>query len=102
MSTNPREFIGANGPPQRDWVDDKTDTGATAIYGVCVALEGREYDGNMALTGMTIDKALSLFLEDVAAESGPHMAAVYAQRLIDGLKRFVPNPTGHPTKSTPS
>lgn len=86
--SNPREFVGANNPP-RNWVDDKTDAGASALYGAMMGLEMREFDGNMAMTGMTLDKALSTFLEDVAGEAGPQAASLYAARLIDGLKRFV-------------
>ncbi len=101
MSDNPRIFLGANRPPS-DWVDHKTDAGASALYGAMVGLESREFDGNMALTGMTLDKSLELFLQDVAAQAGIEAASIYASRLIQGLERFVIHNTGMKTTKTKS
>ncbi len=81
-------YIGKERLPASDWIDHKTDAGASALYGVFTALEAREFDGNMAMTGAMIDKALELFLEDVVANGGAEMAGIYAERLIQGLQRF--------------
>lgn len=66
---------------RRSGMDIFSDAGSSAIYGALIGLE-HEVEGNMAATGMVLDKALDRFLADVGSEGGEEMASVYAWRLI--------------------
>ena len=93
MSDNP-----VDKPKMRTSIDVATDVGAASIYGSSLGLEAIEFSGDMALTGMTIDKALRMFLGDVAQEGGPEQAAVYAARLIETLRDFLPVNAANPPR----
>jgi len=82
--------IGGNGGPPMSCstqLDRDTDLGAAAIYGSMMGLEAH-WEGDMAVTGMTIDKAIGLFLSDVYAVAGPMVASAYALRFQKSLQHY--------------
>ena len=78
-------------PTNRSSMDIFADAGSSAIYGALIGLE-HEVEGNMAATGMVLDKALDRFLADVGSEGGDEMASVYAWRLIRTISLHLVGP----------
>ncbi len=69
-------------------LDAETRAGAAALYGAMLGLERVAYDGDMSVTGMTIDMALALFMDDVLVEGGAEAADTYARLLQKTLQRY--------------
>lgn len=69
--------------------DELTDALAHQLFGAMMGVE-THFEGELAVTGMVIDKALDKFLDLVADEAGEQVAAQYAKILAKGLARRVP------------
>lgn len=82
--SNPRAVTGNN----TAYLEGELDAFAHSLLALNMAIETR-FDGDLSFVGMTWEKALKHFLEEVKTAGGPAGADRYARILIKALQPFV-------------